>query len=227
MSPWLRRRLWIDRLVAGVLLVPLGPVLLVLAAWVRQREGAPAMISVPRVGRAGRLFRMRKVRTMRVGAPGGLAGGPPLTARGDARVTPTGRILRRWRLDELAQVLNVARGDMLLLGPRPEAPEYVSLADERWRAVLAVPPGIAGPTQVLVDVWESDLVSRPDGNDRYRGTVLPVKLALDEWYVRRATPALDLLVVWSLLRKLGGRPPDRLRAVAAAAVPELERVIDG
>jgi lipopolysaccharide/colanic/teichoic acid biosynthesis glycosyltransferase len=172
------------------------------------------------------MFPMRKLRTMRSSAPGGLASGRSLTSNGDDRVTPTGRVLRRWRLDEVPQLVNVLRGDMLLLGPRPEAPEFVSLEDDRWRAVLSAPPGIAGPTQVLVDRWESEIISGPEGDDQYRKAVLPVKLALDEWYVQRATPALDVLVVWSIVRKLAGRPTSRLRDAALSSVPEVDRIVD-
>ena len=184
------------------------------------------MIRVARVGRHGKTFDMWKVRTMVAVGPSGLAGGGALTVQGDARVTPVGQVLRRWRIDELPQLINVARGEMLLVGPRPEAPRFVDLSDDRWEEALGVPPGMAGPTQVLVDDWEARLIS--SGGDRlYLEKVLPVKLAIDRWYVGNATPGIDLLVGWSLLCKLLGSPSRRLAARCRQQVPEVALVTDG
>ncbi len=220
MSPWLRRRLILDRLVAAVLLVPVAPVVAILALLVRRGDGGPALVRVPRVGRSGNLLGMWKLRSMRASAPGGLAGGADLTARDDDRVTPIGARLRRWRLDELPQLVNVVRGEMALIGPRPEAPGYVDLADDRWRTILSTPPGIAGATQILVNRWEAEVLRSTTGDAAYRHEILPVKVALDEWYVRCATPALDLLILRSLARTLAGRGAPRLRARAGRAVRE-------
>lgn len=215
MSPWLRRRLWLDRVLAAPLLVLAAPVLAA-AALVVRRDGGPALIRVIRVGRHGTPFGMWKVRTMRVAGAGGLAGGAPLTGRGDPRVTPVGRLLRRARVDELPQLWNIVRGEMALVGPRPEAPEYVDTSDPRWRRILGVPPGVAGATQALVHEWEAGLVAS-GGEAAYRDTVLPVKLAIDDWYVRSACLSLDLRVARALLG------PDRSGATRAL----LGTVVDG
>jgi lipopolysaccharide/colanic/teichoic acid biosynthesis glycosyltransferase len=96
---------------------------------------------------------------------------------------------------------------MALLGPRPETPEYVDLAEERWQAVLAMPPGIAGPTQVVASRWEEDLPGGEAGVRCYRDEVLPAKLKIDAWYLTAASPALDLATIWAVVRQLIGRPP--------------------
>jgi lipopolysaccharide/colanic/teichoic acid biosynthesis glycosyltransferase len=226
MSPWLRLRVRLDRAVAAVLLVPVAPVLLVLAALVR-RDGGPAFVRVPRVGRSGREFGLLKVRTMHASGPGGLAAGSTIAAgEVDDRITPVGRRLRRWRLDELANLVNVVRGEMSLLGPRPEAPDYVDLADSDWRAVLAAPPALAGPTQVLVEAWEAERLAAV-GAGAYRDEILPVKLAVDRWYVEHATPRLDLAVVAALAGWTTGRSAGRLRRRVERDVPVVAAIPAG
>jgi lipopolysaccharide/colanic/teichoic acid biosynthesis glycosyltransferase len=167
-------------------------------------------------------IRVWKLRTMRSAHPDGRAGGAGVTRANDERITPIGRRLRHHRLDELPQLWNVVAGSMGLLGPRPEAPDYVAPDDQRWEDVLAVAPGIAGPTQLLVHDWEAEAMSGDDFAHVYRDVILPVKLAIDRWYVRNANPGIDWLIVRSLLRRFVlGRPPSRLRARIEAAVPEL------
>jgi lipopolysaccharide/colanic/teichoic acid biosynthesis glycosyltransferase len=220
-STWLRFRSgYVDRAVAAVTVVIVAPVLAVLAGVVRWREGPPALVKLMRVGTEGSQFPMWKLRTMRADHPGGRAAGVDITARADARITPTGRWLRRWRLDELPQLINVIRGDMALLGPRPESPALVDLEDPRWRVVLATRPGIAGPTQLAVEAWEADVLDGDDHQTRYRTEILPVKLAVDRWYVEAATPLLDLTVAVSMVERFVlGRADTWVQAVIRRAVP--------
>ncbi len=178
-------------MVAGVVLAPLTALL---AALLRLVDRGPALVGLPRVGQQGRPFTMWKLRTMR--AEDGPAAA--FTVADDPRVTRLGHWLRRYRLDELPQLWNVARGDMALLGPRPEAASYVDLDDDRWRQVLAARPGIAGPTQVVIHGWEADVRSV----DEYLDHVLPWKLEIDGWYVREAGPGLDGAVLRSLVRSV-------------------------
>jgi lipopolysaccharide/colanic/teichoic acid biosynthesis glycosyltransferase len=208
-STWLRLRIQLDRVVALVLLVILAPVIGALSVAVWRSDRGPALITVPRVGRDGRTFRMWKLRSMRADTADGRATGVALTTGVDDRITPIGRRLRAWYLDELPQLWNVVRGEMCLLGARPEAPEFVDLHDPRWRHILQVPPGLAGPTQLIVNDWERQHISNaPDGSD-YVPIVLPVKLAIDEWYVRRASVHLDAQVAMALVRRLLPFPPSR------------------
>lgn len=226
MTTWLRARLLIDRVAALVLLVLASPAIIVSALLVRRHDGGPGLIAVPRVGRHGQTIQMWKLRSMRAEGSDGMAGGAALTSAGDARITPIGAKLRARHLDELPQLYNVVRGDMCLLGPRPEAPPLVDFEDPAWVAVLTVPPGIAGPTQLVVGDWEREIITADPDGDAYREEVLPVKLAIDAWYVRSASVGLDWLVMVSLLRTLlSGDPEGRLRARVAKDVPQVQRVI--
>ena len=220
-SSWFRVRLALDRTIALVLMVVLAPVVAVCAWLVRRHDGGPAFIAVPRLGQHGRPIQMWKLRSMRADLPGGMASGVALTGEHDSRITPVGVKLRAYYLDELPQLYNVVRGDMCLLGPRPEAPEFVDLADPEWQAVLAVPPGLAGPTQLIVNDWERDVITTSPDGAAYMDEVVPVKLAIDHWYVRRASPRLDALVAFTLLRRLmPGSDMHVLRDLIRAQVPE-------
>jgi lipopolysaccharide/colanic/teichoic acid biosynthesis glycosyltransferase len=220
MSAWLRGRLLGDRVIAAIAAVVLSPIMAVLAVAIRRGDGGPAFISVPRIGRGGRQFRMWKMRSMRADGPDGRADGPSLTHEHDDRITPVGRTMRAYHLDELPQLYNVVRGEMLLLGPRPEAPEFVDLDDPLWRSLLVIPPGIAGPTQVIVGDWERTLIDHADDNSIYRTKVLPVKLAIDEWYLENCSIVTDSLVALTLLRRfLPGTESTTLKSRVFAAVP--------
>lgn len=205
MSPYLRLRIRVDRLLAAAGLILLSPLLVVLGFRVRRHDGGPALIVVPRVGRAGRGFGMWKIRSMRVADPSGMAGGASLTSGDDDRITEVGHMLRRFHLDELPQLWNVVRGEMALFGPRPEAPVYVAPDDVRWKSVLAAPPGIAGPTQLVVGTWETEVITADEGGTAYEEKVLPVKLAIDEEYVRNASFRRDLEILAVLFARFLGR----------------------
>lgn len=223
-SRWLRFRLGADRVLACILAAMTAPIVAALAVLVRRHDGHPSLITVPRVGRGGKHFGMWKIRSMRVDSDDGRASGAALTSSNDQRVTPIGVWLRRLHLDELPQLYNVARGEMCLLGPRPEAPDYVDLNDRDWQEVLSLPPGIAGPTQLIVGDWERTEIDVDATGEAYREVVVPVKLAIDRWYVSESSPGLDLLVLTSLARHvLPLRESTRLqqRVGAAVAVAEL------
>jgi lipopolysaccharide/colanic/teichoic acid biosynthesis glycosyltransferase len=200
-------------------------------AWLRRRvrreDGDPVEIHLPRVGASGHTFALRKLRTMNATAADGRAAGASITSGDDPRITPLGRRLRDRHLDELPQLVNVRDGEMLLIGPRPEAPELVATDDPRWRFVLLVAPGLIGPTQLIVGAWEQSELRDADPTDLYRTQILPVKLAIDQWYVRRASPWIDFLVVVSLVQQLVFRRPRtaierrvRRDVPAAVAVPQ-------
>jgi lipopolysaccharide/colanic/teichoic acid biosynthesis glycosyltransferase len=220
-SPWLRARLVADRVLAAGLSVLTAPLVALLAVLVRRHDGHAPLIRVPRVGRDGHVFGMWKIRSMRVDTADGRASGVSLTSSNDDRITPIGARMRALHLDEIPQLYNVARGEMCLLGPRPEAPDFVDLDDPSWQAVLAVPPGLAGPTQLIVGDWERTEIDQDDTGDAYQRVVVPVKLAIDRWYVERATARLDVTVLAALVRHvLPGRDVATLAEVVGAAVPE-------
>lgn len=189
-----------DVAVASAGLVVTSPLLLVAAIAIKATSPGPALYRGVRVGRDGRTFHILKLRTMRAGAD---TRGPALTTSGDARVTPVGRFLRRTKFDELPQLLNVIRGDMSLVGPRPEHPDFVQHYSHEQRQVLAVRPGITGPSS-LEYMREEEMLTGPDPVALYITTIMPRKLALDLDYVRSATFEGDMrILAQTALRVLG------------------------
>lgn len=193
----------LDLALASLALVVLTPLLLAAMAWVRIDSPGPVLFRQERVGRHGRLFRIHKLRTMWVDAP---ARGPAITAHADDRVTRAGRWLRRYRIDELPQLIDVLRGDMSLVGPRPEVPRFVALYPDDLRAkVLAVRPGITDPAS-LEFVDEGELLDGSSDPERaYVEVILPRKLRRQAEYVERATCRSDLAVMARTLRVLLAR----------------------
>jgi lipopolysaccharide/colanic/teichoic acid biosynthesis glycosyltransferase len=158
----------------------LSPLLALIALAVKLTSSGPIFYRGPRVGRLGADFSILKFRTMRSGAAG-----PSITRAADPRVTPVGRFLRRWKLDELPQFVNVLRGEMSLVGPRPEAPEYVLLYSAEERNVLRVRPGITSPASLRYRDEES-LLTGEEWRDEYVNRIMRDKLRIDiEWLGRR------------------------------------------
>ena len=179
---------------AGGLLL-LSPLLAMLAALVALRDGKPVLFSQTRVGRYGEPFRIWKFRTMRLHRSGSA-----VTAAGDARITPLGAVLRRYKLDELPQLVNVLRGEMSLVGPRPEVPEYVHLETPIWQSVLQVRPGITDLASLMYRDEEALLHGAPDASAFYREHVLPAKLALNLMYLSRRTLPRDIRLILLTIR---------------------------
>jgi lipopolysaccharide/colanic/teichoic acid biosynthesis glycosyltransferase len=165
------------------------PVLALIAIAMRlSGDNGPFLYRAPRVGQ-NRTFMVLKVRTMTAGSSGS-----KVTLANDPRVTRIGRTLRRYRLDELPQLLNVIRGEMSLVGPRPEDPAYVDLANPLHLRVFSAKPGITGLAQ-LAYRDEAELLAGPDADQRYRHEILPAKLRLDAEYLDRRTTVLDLKIL--------------------------------
>jgi lipopolysaccharide/colanic/teichoic acid biosynthesis glycosyltransferase len=174
----------------GLLL--LWPLLLACGLAVRFSSPGPILFRQPRVGRGGRLFTLLKFRSMRPGEAG-----PSITASGDPRITRVGRVLRASKLDELPELWNVLRGEMALVGPRPEVPTYVDLEDPRWRAVLEVRPGITDPVTVRLRGEERLLAGiAGDKEGFYRTALLGYKLDGYRRYLRERTWTRDLGVIY-------------------------------
>ena len=183
------RRL-LDVTLAGVLLVALWPLLAVLALLVRATSPGPGVFRQTRIGRHGRPFVLLKLRTMRTDAPG-----PVITSGADPRITRLGAWLRRTKLDELPQLWNVLRGDMSLVGPRPEVPHYVALYTAAQRAVLLVRPGLTDPASLAWADEAATLATFADPHRAYADVVMPQKLELSLTYLERRTVWSDLAVV--------------------------------
>jgi lipopolysaccharide/colanic/teichoic acid biosynthesis glycosyltransferase len=176
-------------------LIFLMPVFAAIAALILLSDGPPVFFSQFRTGRKGKLFRIWKFRTMRAGSAGAA-----ITAAGDARVTRTGAILRRCKLDELPQIFNVLKGDMSLVGPRPEAPQYVQLDAPAWQAVLQVRPGITDLASLLYRDEEKILATFGNPDAYYRESVLPAKLLLNLAYLRSKSFRRDLKLILLTIR---------------------------
>jgi len=181
----------LDVLLAALGLALLAPLLAYIALRIRLDTPGPTLFRQERVGREGRLFRIHKFRTMRV-----TEGGAQITAAGDARITRVGRWLRRGKLDELPQLIDVLKGDMSLVGPRPEVPRYMALVPPEARArILAVRPGITGPAALEFRDEERLLAAAKDPERTYIEQIMPIKQRHDLDYVARHGVLGDLRII--------------------------------
>ena len=173
-------------------LVALLPVMLLVAVAVKLDGSGPVFFRQERVGRGGEIFRIWKFRTMELAAE---SQGPSITVASDKRVTRVGRWLRKWKLDELPQLINVIVGSMSLVGPRPEVPRFVASYDEDQRGVLEFRPGITDPA-TLAYLGEEDILGDvADWELYYESTVIPHKIAANLRYMASATITSDLVVL--------------------------------
>ncbi len=189
-----------DLICAGCGLVLLAPLLLGIALWIKLDSRGPVFFRQQRVGRFGAPFRIHKFRTMREDAP---ARGPQLTVGADPRITRAGRFLRRHKLDELPQLIDVFAGTMSLVGPRPEVPRYVALYPAALRdKVLSVRPGITDPASIEYRDESALLAAANDPERAYIEQVMPAKLRFAAEYVERRSMLGDLRLIGATLRAL-------------------------
>ncbi len=212
----------VDVALAGIALIVVAPLLAVLAIGIRLAGPGSVLYRAARVGRDSRPFTMYKLRTMRIGNPSSSV----ITAHGDPRVFPLGRLLRRLKLDELPQLVNILRGEMSIVGPRPEDPSMV----ERFYAPFhyksfAVLPGLTSPGSIYAYTHGEAQLDAHDAERSYGEQLLPVKMALDLVYVRNVSVGYDIALigrtVWTLGTALLGRrsfplPPE---------LPEAQRIL--
>ena len=190
-----------DLVFAALALLLLAPLLAVIALWVRLDSPGPAFFRQQRIGRHGVPFSIHKFRTMVHGAAG-----LPLTVGADPRITRAGAWLRRTRLDELPQFIDVLAGDMSLVGPRPEVPRYVAQYPPALRErVLALRPGITDPSSLDHLDESARLAAAADPEREYVERILPAKLRRAAEYAERATLWTDLQVLARTLRALWDR----------------------
>lgn len=197
---WTKRTF--DLLLATIGLLLLSPLLLIGAILAKLQSKGPFFYKATRVGRGGILFEMYKFRTMVANAD---SIGGSLTTYKDTRVTRIGRFLRWTKLDELPNLINVIKGEMSLIGPRPEAPVYVKYYTETQRQVLQVKPGMTGPSQLANRDEEEKLKGQQDAEHFYITELMPKKLDLDLHYVATQNIAVDigwlLKTLWVLIIK--------------------------
>ena len=187
----------LDVVASSLLLVALLPLLVVVAAAVKLTSRGPLLFRCARVGLDHSELAMLKFRKMRNGAAG-----PALTAKDDARLTRVGRLLASSKLDEVPQLWNVLKGEMSLVGPRPEDASFVAARREEYAQILTVKPGITGLCQ-LAFAKESEVLGSEDTIDVYVGRLLPKKIELDLLYVRHRSLRLDLrILAWTAVAVL-------------------------
>ncbi len=189
-----------DLALAGIGLIVLAPLMIAIGVCIRLDSPGPALFRQQRIGRHGVPFRIHKFRTMALDAP---SRGPALTIGADARITRAGRFLRRTKLDELPQLIDVLAGTMSLVGPRPEVPRYVALYPPAIRErVLSVRPGITDPASILYRNENALLAGAADPERVYVTQVLPAKLSSAAKYVDQASLGGDLRLIVATLAAL-------------------------
>lgn len=189
----------LDLAVSVPALMALSPALLVIAALVKAGSPGTVFYAQERVGRRGRPFRLYKFRTMVTDAD---KSGPAVTSSGDARITPLGRTLRKWKLDELPQLWNVVRGDMSLVGPRPEVRKYTDIFRDDYSEILEISPGITDYAALEYRDEEEVLARYPDAEEAYTSVVLPEKIALYRQYLRDMGFRSDLKIIFRTIREV-------------------------
>ncbi len=185
-----------DLVVSSIALVVLSPLFLVLAAAVRKEDGGPVLYRGVRIGMEGRPFMMYKVRTMVVNAE---RKGASSTPEDDPRLTRAGRLLRKYKLDELPQLVNVLKGDMSLVGPRPQVSWAVELYGKEERRLLAVRPGMTDWASVRFRNEGAILRGSTDPDRDYLEKIAPEKIRLGLAYVARASLLTDLKILAATL----------------------------
>jgi lipopolysaccharide/colanic/teichoic acid biosynthesis glycosyltransferase len=182
-----------DIIVSLTGIILLSPLMGILAILVWTGDGRPVLFRHQRIGRHGKSFQLFKFRTM---TPGRQQAAGSFDPGDTSRVTPVGRMLRRTKLDELPQLFNVIRGDMSMVGPRPEVERWVRAFPERWESVLQVRPGITDNASLRFRNEEAILKGSPAPEETYRSEILPEKLALYEAYVHDRSFFGDLRILF-------------------------------
>lgn len=183
----------LDRIVAFFSLLILSPFLFLISALIYFVDGPPVFFFQERVGKGGKRFYLCKFRTMVPDAP---FRGKPITVGEDPRITFVGKILRKWKIDELPQLWNVLKGEMALVGPRPEVPSFVETYTEEEREILNYLPGITDPASLKYRNESEILTQVEDPIQYYRYTILPDKIRLSLEYQRRRTFFSDISLLF-------------------------------
>lgn len=188
----------LDIALSALVLLLTAPLLIVVALLIKVTSPGPVFYRAVRVGRGGRPFRMCKFRTMVVAAD---RMGPTITSRKDPRITPVGHFLRRTKIDELPQFINVLMGDMAIVGPRPEVPEIVARYDDTLRRSLDYRPGVTSPGTLHYAIHEeADIPPGQDAEEYYVRFLLRPKLERDLAYLDHRSLGGDVRIILATLR---------------------------
>ncbi len=191
-----------DIVFASLGLVVCSPVFFIVGYLIKREDGGPVFYKGVRVGRYGKLFKMYKFRTMVIDAD--KIGGPS-TSDDDPRITRIGKVLRKYKLDEIPQLINVLKGEMSIVGPRPEVPYYVNMFTKEETKILSVRPGITD----WASLWNPDegavLAGSEDPEQAYMEKIRPTKIRLQLLYVERRSLWTDIKIIfltfWTIIRK--------------------------
>lgn len=194
----------IDVVASAIGTTLLSPVWVLVSLAIRVDSAGPVLHRSVRVGLNGEQFTLYKFRTMGIDAA---STGPGITRRGDPRITRVGRVLRRLKIDETPQLINVLRGDMSLVGPRPEDPRYVRGYSVEQRRVLSVRPGLCSPAVIKYRHEEALLEASDDAERTYVDVILPDKLSMDLDYIDSRSLVSDLRILGGALVSLIQRIP--------------------
>ena len=187
----------LDLTASTLSLLLLSPLFLLIALAIWFEDGGPVLFRQERVGRFGRVFRICKFRTMVRDSDVGSS----VTVAGDKRLTRTGRLLRKWKLDELPQLLDVIRGEMSLVGPRPDVPGFADQLTGEERVVLQLRPGVTGPASIRYWDEEHILAQQEDPEEYNRRVLFPDKVRLNVEYARKVSFLEDVkCLIFTLLR---------------------------
>ncbi len=179
-------------------LILISPLFLIIALWIKLDSRGPVFFLQTRMGQFGKPFKIIKFRTMRPDEKG-----PKLTIGRDARITRSGHFLRQYKLDELPQLINVLKGEMSLVGPRPEVPEYVELYPDCIREyVLSVPVGITDYASIEFCDENELLANSQQPEIDYVGKILPLKLAYHQQYIKEQSLYLDIVLILKTLKRV-------------------------
>ncbi|EMI16077.1 glycosyltransferase [Rhodopirellula maiorica SM1] len=188
-----------DILASGIGILLLSPLLILITGIIRFTSSGPVLFQQTRVGRNLQPFKILKFRTMVENAP---SLGPAITSGDDPRITRIGKLLRKTKLDELPQLFNILKGDMSLVGPRPEVPKYVEMFEDDFRQILIVRPGLTDLASIKYRDESAVLAQADDPEREYVTRILPDKIELAKQYVRCSSIALDVRVILQTLLQL-------------------------
>ena len=191
-----------DLLLSLPSLVVLSPVFLASAILIKLETPGPMIFSQERIGKGKRVFKLYKFRTMVKDAS---RMGPPVTKAKDARITNVGKLLRKFKVDEMLQIINVIKGDMSVIGPRPEIKKYVDMFQEDYEQVLRIKPGMTDYALIAFRNEEEILSRFHDVEEGYVKEVLPEKIKLYKKYMAEMSLVTDIRIflgtIWEILRR--------------------------
>ena len=191
-----------DILVSLIAFILLSPIFLIIAIIIKLTSSGPVFYKGKRVGKGGEVFLMHKFRSMVANAD---KIGSDLTKYGDNRITGIGKFLRKTKIDELPNLIDVLKGDMSIVGPRPESPSYTQYYDERQKKALHVRPGITGLAQLQNRREELKLKDQADPDTYYIHELMPKKLEIDLYYVENRNFLMDIKIILKTVFHIEGK----------------------